>query len=80
MRMLTSTTQQIRIQEKLPGFKYFSKECIKDNLDIEEISYDFMINIDTRSVILVDGIENNGITYYSLGEIEGEQYNVNYVE
>ena len=39
-----------------------------------------MINIDTRSVILVDGIENNGITYYSLGEIEGEQYNVNYVE
>ncbi len=62
------------------GFKYFSKESIKNDLDIEGIDYDFMINIDTRCVILVDGIPYKGIAYYSLGEIEGEQYNVDYTE
>lgn len=39
-----------------------------------------MLNIDTRSVILVNGIEHDGTTYYSLGEIDGEQYNVDYTE
>ena len=70
----------IVVQETQFGFKYFSKKIIKDNLDIEGISYDFIINIDSRCVILVDGIEKDGTTYYSLGEIEGEQYNVDYIE
>ena len=66
--------------EELFGFKYFSKESIKDDLDIEGIDYDFIINIDTRSVILVDGIKKDETVYYSLGEIEEEQYNVEYKE
>ncbi len=66
--------------EELSGYKYFSKESIKDDLDIEGIDYDFIINIDTRSVILVDGIKKDETVYYSLGEIEEEQYNVEYKE
>ena len=66
--------------EELSGYKYFSKESIKDDLDIEGIDYDFIINLDTRTVILVDGIKKDETVYYSLGEIEGEQYNVEYKE
>lgn len=62
------------------GYKYFSKECISNELDIEGINYDFLINLNTRYVILVDGIEKDGVTFYSLGEIDGEQYNVKYNE
>ena len=65
---------------QIADFKYFSKDVIKDDLDIEGISYDFIINLNTRSVILVDGIEKDEKIYYSLGEIEGEQYNVDYIE
>ena len=70
----------VTVQEILYGYKYFSKECIKDDLDIEGINYDFIINLDSRYVILVDGVQNEGKYFYSLGEIEGEQYNVDYVE
>lgn len=65
---------------EITDYKYFSKECISDELDIEGIDYDFLINLNTRYVILVDGIESDGVTYYSLGEIDGEQYNVKYDE
>ena len=65
---------------KIADFKYFSKEIIKNDLDIEGIDYDFMINLTTRCVILVDGIEKDEKIYYSLGEISGEQYNVDYTE
>ena len=65
---------------EITDYKYFSKECISDELDIEGIDYDFLINLNTRYVILVDGIERDGVTYYSLGEIDGEQYNVKYNE
>lgn len=62
------------------GFKYFSQETINNDLDIDGIKYDFIINIESRYVILVDGIERNGTYYYSLGEIEDEGYNVDYIE
>lgn len=64
----------------IADFKYFSKEIIKNDLDIEGVNYDFIINLNTRCVILVDGIEKDEKIYYSLGEIEGEQYNVDYTE
>lgn len=65
---------------EIAAYKYFSEKCIKDDLDLEGISNDFIINIDTRTVILVDGVKMAGKFYYSLGEIEGEQYNVEYTE
>lgn len=65
---------------EITDYKYFSAKCISDELDIEGINYDFLINLNTRYVILVDGIKKNEVIYYSLGEIDGESYNVKYDE
>ncbi len=59
-------------------YRYFSVDYIKQELDLEGIKYDFIVNIQTRSVILVDGVEREGKMYYSLCQMEGEQYNVDY--
>ena len=65
---------------KIEKYRYFSKDCITNDLSIDGITYDFMINVENRYVILVDGIERDNKTYYYLGEIDGEQYNVDYTE
>lgn len=49
---------------ELQNIKYFSKEDIK-NLDIDNIDYNTIINFDTREVVSLEGIEYNGITYYT---------------
>ena len=64
----------------ITGYKYYDQDSIKNDLDIDGIDYDFIINLDTRTVILLDGIQRDEKIYYSLCEIEGEQYNVDYVE
>lgn len=64
----------------ITGYKYYDQDSIKNDLDIDRIDYDFIINLDTRTVILLDGIQRDEKIYYSLCEIEGEQYNVDYVE
>lgn len=68
---------RIKLNQK-NNYKYFSVEYITEELDIEGITYDFAIDLDTRNVILLDGIERDGITFYSLCQIEDEQYNVDY--
>ena len=62
----------------LEDYRFYSIDYIKNTLDTEGISYDFIINIKTRTVILLDGIKRNEKTYYALCEIENQQYNVNY--
>lgn len=62
----------------LNDYRYFSKSYIKETLDLEGIKYDFAVNLNTRTVILVDGFTKDGETYYALCQIEGEQYNINY--
>lgn len=59
-------------------YRYYSVDYINDTLDTEGISHDFIINIKNRMVILVDGITYDGMTYYSLCQIDGETYNVQY--
>lgn len=63
---------------ELDDYRYYNVDYIKDTLDIEGISYDFIINIKNRMVILVNGIEYDGDIYYSLCQIDGEIYNVQY--
>ena len=62
----------------ISDYRYYGADYINNDLDIDGISQDFIINIKTRSVILLNGIEINGETYHALCEIEGEQYNVKY--
>lgn len=61
-------------------YKYFSKSYIKDELDMEGIDLDFIINLKTRMVILLNGVEMEGVKYFSLCEVENETYNIEYNE
>lgn len=67
-----------QLNQDIKNYRYFSVKYITEELDIEGITYDFAIDLDTRNVILLDGIERDGITFYSLCQIEDEQYNVDY--
>ena len=59
-------------------YRYYSNEYITNTLDVDGIDRDFFVNIRTRSVLLVTGIEYQNETYYSLCQIEDEQYGVKY--
>ncbi len=57
-------------------FRYYSSDYIKNTLDIDGVDGDYIINIETRTVIYIEGIEIDDDVFYSLDEIEGEQFNV----
>ena len=39
----------------------------------------YLVNIKNRNVILIEGTKSDGKTYYSLSQIETEQFNVEYI-
>lgn len=57
-------------------FRFYSADYIKNTLDVDGVDGDYIINIKTRTVIYLDGIEIDDYVFYSLDEIEGEQFNV----
>ena len=61
---------------ELTDFRYYSSDYIKNTLDIDGVDGDYIINIRTRTVIYIEGIETDDDVFYSLDEIKGEQYNV----
>ena len=61
-------------------FKYLSANDINNTLDVDGVEEDYIINIQTREAILINGIKNDGEMYYSLSQITDEQFNVEYVE
>ncbi len=64
---------------ELNDFRYYSSNYIEDTLDVDGIEDDYLVNIKTREVILIDGTKNDGEMYYSLSQIEDEQFNVEYI-
>lgn len=40
----------------IQDYRYYSKDYIKNDLDTDGIDYDFIVNIKTRTVILIDGV------------------------
>ena len=44
----------------LEDYRYYSIDYIKNTLDEEGISYDFIVNIKTRMVILLEGVSKTG--------------------
>ena len=63
----------------LEDYRYYQSDYIKETLDLDAINMDFLVNIKTRTIMLVNGVIKDGVTYYSLSEIDGEQYNVEYI-
>ena len=56
-------------------YRYWSSEYIK-TLGIDGITKDYLVNVNKRDVIFVEGIENGGKTYYKLEELPGGTWNV----
>lgn len=67
------------IGENVSDYKYLSSDYIKNNFGIEKSELDYIVSIKYRTVILLDGVKKDGVIYYSLNEIEDEQYNVEYI-
>ena len=60
------------------NYRYFSQDYIKNTLNIDGITKDFLINMKKRSVILLKGIQKDGSTYYALSQIQNAGYNVEF--
>lgn len=50
------------------GFRYFNNEDL-EYIGIEDLKKEFLINLDTREIISVSGVELNGTTYYTLRDL-----------
>lgn len=60
------------------GYRYWSKEYIKNTLKIEGVKQAFFVNIEKRSVVSYEGLEYEGKTYYTLKQLPNGLYNVDY--
>lgn len=68
----------ITSEEEKAGYRYYSIDYIKSTLNVSGISYDFLVNVEKRNVILLKGVTNDGVTYYALSQIDDSPYNVEY--
>lgn len=59
------------IEEERYNYRYFDKETI-ENLGIVGIENEYLINMETRDVLCLDGLDINGTIYYSLNQITGK--------
>ena len=64
---------------ELNDFRGYSSNYIKNTLDVDGIEGDYIANIKTRTVILLNGTKIDGEIYYSLSQIEEEQFNIEYI-
>lgn len=60
------------------GFRLLDGNQIKEQLGLDGYKGNYLINVEYRYVVLCDGLEYNGITYYMIDQIEGGLYNVEY--
>lgn len=70
------TSEQSGIIDKT-GFLYFNKKILED-LEINDISGEFFVNIAKRSVVSCTGFEYQNKTYYTLEQLPDSVYNVEY--
>lgn len=64
----------------LEGYRYWSRDYIKNQLHIEGIEQDFFVNVSKRSVVSFEGLEYEGKKYYTINQIPNGLYNVEYQE
>ena len=59
------------------GYRYYNQDTIK-GLNIDGVEGEFYVNVSTRSVISTEGLEYDGVTYYTLEQLPSGLYNVAY--
>lgn len=62
----------------ISGFRYCNKTYIKNNLGLDSINRDYLINVEYRYIISIEGYEYNGKTYYMINQLPDGAYNVEY--
>lgn len=53
------------ITNTLGSYKVFTESDILNILDVEDFQSDIMVNLETREIVSLDGIEYKGTTYYT---------------
>ena len=72
--ILTKARYVDYISGNINDFRYFSKNDLKNQFDIENINEDVLINFTTREVVSTVGIEYEGIIYYTQYKLpEGQE-------
>lgn len=61
------------------GYMYYDTETIQA-LGLEEIEYEFFVNIAKRSVVSIEGFNDGEKRYYNLEQVPDGVYNVEYNE
>ena len=74
-KVLTSSVSGIT--DNKSDYRYYDKTTI-NALKLEGIDSEFFVNIKTRSVVSYNGVEYEGITYYTLEQLPQGLYNVTY--
>ena len=66
------------IEQVKNGFRYCSKEWIKENLELDSVTRPYLINVEKRYVVSYIGFEYKDKVYYMTEQLENGQYNVEY--
>ena len=74
-KVLTSSVSGIT--DNKSDYRYYDKTTI-NALKLEGIDSEFFVNVKTRSVVSYNGMEYEGVTYYTLEQLPQGLYNVNY--
>ena len=59
------------------GYRYYNAETIRA-LGLENMEYEFFVNVEKRSVVSVEGFKDSGKNYYTLEQLPDGVYNVDY--
>ena len=59
------------------GYRYYDIETIQA-LGLEDMEYEFFVNVETRSVVSIEGFNDYGKMYYTLDQVPNGVYNVEY--
>ena len=59
------------------GYKYYDTETLQ-GLELENMEYEFFVNVATRSVVSIEGFNDYGNIYYTLNQVRDGIYNVEY--
>ena len=59
------------------GYKYYDTETLQ-GLELENMEYEFFVNVATRSVVSIEGFNDYGNIYYTLDQVPDGIYNVEY--
>ena len=67
-----------QLQEDYSKCRYFSKQNISNQLNIEDASNDIIVNFTTREIVSIQGIEYEGNMYYTQYKLPNGQNIVSY--